>query len=335
MATSEADHPLGFNPQLRVFGFGVFLFTSLLLFSGGYTTTIGAGMIFPDWPLSNGSLNPEGWLTNQAMAAEHSHRLFGATVGLLTLILTFWTWSVEPRKWVRRTATVMLSLVVLQGLLGGLRVLGNSTTLAMVHGCTAQLFLCSLVTMILAHIPRFRGESAQSEGHKTLGWLTPVLFVLVLAQLVIAAAMRHQGAGLAIPTFPLTPSGGLIPDAWPSAVTLHFAHRAMALVITLAAAFWAWRFFRSTPKNAPVVPYATGFLVLLGAQIVLGALTIWTTRHPIVTTLHVLTGAYLLAFVWALTFSLARVPRLGVFSPSRLSRPSPAGAGQASTLSLE
>ena len=46
-----------------------------LIFTGGHTTTSGAGMAFPDWPLSNGSLNPDGWLTNFFMLLEHGHRL--------------------------------------------------------------------------------------------------------------------------------------------------------------------------------------------------------------------------------------------------------------------
>jgi heme a synthase len=32
----------------------------VLVLLGAFTTTIGAGMVFTDWPLSNGSINPEG-----------------------------------------------------------------------------------------------------------------------------------------------------------------------------------------------------------------------------------------------------------------------------------
>ena len=32
-----------------------------------------AGIAFPDWPLSNGSINPEGWLRVWPMFLEHSH----------------------------------------------------------------------------------------------------------------------------------------------------------------------------------------------------------------------------------------------------------------------
>ncbi|MGF1451039.1 MAG: heme A synthase [Opitutales bacterium] len=296
------------SPRLRTFALAVFLFTSLLLFSGGYTTTIGAGMIFPDWPLSNGSLNPDGWLTDEDMAAEHSHRLFGMVTGLLTLALAVWTWLAEPRKWVRRAATVMLALVIVQGVLGGLRVILVNTDLAIVHGCTAQLYLCALATMVFAHVPGLRLRNAGDSDTGSLRILTPVLTLLIFGQLIIAAAMRHQGAGLAIPTFPLSPSGSLFPDAWPAAVTIHFAHRAMALVITVVAAVWAWKFFRRVPRSEPSWRLGVTFCALLGVQVLLGALTIWTVRNPWVTTFHVLTGAYLLALSWGLTLAVGRLP---------------------------
>ena len=34
----------------------------VLIILGAFTASIGAGMVFPDWPLSNGSMNPRGWL---------------------------------------------------------------------------------------------------------------------------------------------------------------------------------------------------------------------------------------------------------------------------------
>ena len=78
------------NRWLAGYCFLTLAVTLTLLYAGGFTTTIGAGMVFPDWPLSNGSLNPPGWTTDQAMMAEHGHRLLGATVGTLCIVLCFW-----------------------------------------------------------------------------------------------------------------------------------------------------------------------------------------------------------------------------------------------------
>src|SRR3954463_2226077 len=76
----------------------------VLVALGAFTTTIGAGMAFPDWPLSNGSLNPHGWLSDIAMFAEHSHRLSAGVMSTVTIILAVWLWFTEQRAWLRRLA---------------------------------------------------------------------------------------------------------------------------------------------------------------------------------------------------------------------------------------
>lgn len=74
----------------------VVLFTILLIWWGAATTTKQAGMAFPDWPLSFGSVNPEGWLSYMVPFLEHSHRLLGKWVGILVLVLFAWSYV---RSW--------------------------------------------------------------------------------------------------------------------------------------------------------------------------------------------------------------------------------------------
>ena len=92
---------------------------TLLLFAGGFTTTIRAGMAFLDWPLSNGSINPDGWITETDKLAEHSHRLLGMKVGLIAIGLWVWAWLRQERKSVHLLTLSLLSMIVLQGLMGG------------------------------------------------------------------------------------------------------------------------------------------------------------------------------------------------------------------------
>ncbi|MCH2613804.1 MAG: hypothetical protein MKZ70_03805, partial [Opitutales bacterium] len=82
---SEAKPGTTYKPILFWFSFGTLVWSAFLLYAGGFTTSIRAGMAFLDWPLSNGSINPEGWLENEDMMAEHSHRLLGAVMGLLSI----------------------------------------------------------------------------------------------------------------------------------------------------------------------------------------------------------------------------------------------------------
>lgn len=64
-----------------------------LILIGSLVTTNGAGMAFADWPLSSGSLNPEGWWSQLFQRLEHGHRLFAELTGLLVGILCAWVWG--------------------------------------------------------------------------------------------------------------------------------------------------------------------------------------------------------------------------------------------------
>ena len=105
-AHSIVNRSAEYQPKLAIYSFLIVFSTTFLLYAGSFTTSIGAGMVLPDWPLSNGSLNPEGWLENQAMLAEHSHRLLGAIIGLLTLSLALWIWLRDNHKWMRMLAII-------------------------------------------------------------------------------------------------------------------------------------------------------------------------------------------------------------------------------------
>jgi cytochrome c oxidase assembly protein subunit 15 len=64
-----------------------------LIFVGGLVTSWQAGMAVPDWPLSFGSLNPEGWWANFPVRLEHGHRLLAAFVGLFVGVLCASVWG--------------------------------------------------------------------------------------------------------------------------------------------------------------------------------------------------------------------------------------------------
>ncbi|MDA0348494.1 MAG: COX15/CtaA family protein [Verrucomicrobia bacterium] len=295
-----------YKPKLALFSLLVVFSTTFLLYAGGFTTSIGAGMVFPDWPLSNGSLNPEGWLEDKAMLAEHSHRLLGTTIGILTISLTVWIWIRDSRRWMRMLAVGSLVAVVLQGLLGGFRVLLNNIQFAMIHGCVAHLFLCLLVSIAAGQSTWwFRNLSRRDPGYEISNQIKRLgLFVcgLIFVQLIVGAIMRHSGAGLAIPTFPLTPEGGLIPESWNFRVGIHFAHRCMAVIIFLSYIFWASQMVTSKALDVRIKNLGWIGIFLLFTQVTLGAMVIWTYRSSVPTTVHVLVGAFLFAISWVITF---------------------------------
>jgi cytochrome c oxidase assembly protein subunit 15 len=305
-----------YQPALAWFAAFGAAWVFVLVMLGAFTTSIGAGMVFPDWPLSNGTLNPAGWLQNIAMFAEHSHRLSAGVMGTITLLLAAALWRNEARGWLRRLGWLGVALVLLQAVVGGLRVLldhqqvalidtSMGRLFAMLHAGLAQIFVCTLLAIAAAlSRPWIAGARAPAPGGAALHRLGVVCCGLLLAQLAIAAVMRHSFAGLAIPTFPLTPEGGLVPAHWDFRVGIHFAHRAMALVLTVALAWFAAAVWRAA--GAGLKGLAVLMVTLLALQITLGAAVIWTGRNAYYTTAHVLVGALTLAATFLLTWVLHR-----------------------------
>lgn len=313
MSAQSSPRTAQYKPTLAWFAAAGAAWVFVLVTLGAFTTSIGAGMAFPDWPLSNGSINPEGWLTDIAMFAEHSHRLSGATMGLITIGLAVWLWRTESRAWLRKLGWWALFIVIVQGLIGGKRVLLDAThipgfemslgqILRIPHGILAQVFVCILFAIAVGlsrtWIERRSDALPVPNRVRNLAFISTFL---IFVQLVIAATMRHNHAGLAIPTFPLTPEGGLVPSTWDFRIGIHFAHRAMALVLTVALGWLAVEIWRGRTSDG-IRLAAASMTALLVIQICLGAASIWTMRNAYYTTAHVIVGACLLATTFTLTW---------------------------------
>src|SRR5947208_5426183 len=114
-------------------------------------TSKGVGLAVPDWPTTFGYnmfLFPVSkWIGG--IFFEHTHRLIASAVGFLTIILAIWLWRGEPRKWVRCLGIIALCAVILQGVLGGLRVTMLKDEIGIFHACLAQAFLGLFVLIAL------------------------------------------------------------------------------------------------------------------------------------------------------------------------------------------
>jgi cytochrome c oxidase assembly protein subunit 15 len=139
--------------------------------------------------------------------------------------------------------------------------------------------------------------------------------LLIFIQLIIAAAMRHQHAGLAISDFPLA-HGKLWPDTGAEAVAryngqrvsinaenpitafqieLQMGHRVVALAILILTAVCARQAWRRLGGKDAQTKLALAWFALILLQVGLGAATIWTNKAADVATAHVLVGALALA----------------------------------------
>jgi len=292
--------------------------TFLLVIAGGLVTSTGSGLAVPDWPLSFGQVFPR---MEGGVLFEHGHRLVAATVGLLTVVLAVWTARAEARAWVRKLGWTLLGVVVLQGVLGGTTVLLRlPSAVSVAHAGLAQIFFALTVVMAVVSSPRFAPASppgALAGGTRTLAWASAAAVYL---QILIGAVVRHIGAGLAIPDFPLS-FGRLVPDFTTSLVAWQYAHRVGAAVVTVLVIWTGVRVLRLHRSATAPARAATLLLALVIWQVFLGGLTIWTRRAVTPTTAHVASGALL--FVTAVVLAVL-MGRAGAPAPVRGPAPSPA-----------
>ncbi len=265
-----------------------------LIFAGGLVTSTGSGLAVPDWPLSFGQVFPP---MVGGVFFEHGHRMIAAFVGVLTVTLAVLLANWEPRAWVRRLGWGALVAVLIQGSLGGLTVLLRlPTSVSVAHACLAQVFFCLTVSIAVCTSPRWLAsrQVAVDTAAPSLRVLTRVTIGAIFVQLILGALMRHTGAGLAIPDFPLA-FGQVIPPFVSQGVVIHFLHRAGALVVAVVISWTVACVLSRFRMEAGLRRPALALFALLVLQLTLGALTIWTQRAVTPMTAHVAIGAAVLA----------------------------------------
>jgi cytochrome c oxidase assembly protein subunit 15 len=171
-----------------------------LLFIGGLVTSTGSALAVPDWPSTFGHsmfLYPWSRMVG-GIFYEHSHRLLGALVGFLTIMLTLWLWFKDGRPLLRWLGGLALAAVIVQGVLGGLRVVLLHQPLAIVHACMAQAFFALLVSIALLTSPSWPAEAGNmpiGDGRR-LRRLCLMTTAFIYLQVVFGAVLRHTGTHL-------------------------------------------------------------------------------------------------------------------------------------------
>ena len=251
--------------------------TFALIVAGGIVTTTGSGMAFKDWLTSDGTFFlVYNWFASAGdKFIEHGHRLLGSLAGFLAIALVIMSYRCEQRRWVKRFSLLILAGVILQGLLGGARVVFDQRTLALIHGCTGPLFFGLTVAMVV-FTSRWWRESEPNSLSASKGLpqktfrLAVVCTCLAYFQLVVGAVVRHSPS--------LT---GQHTDAI-FRVAVYF-HVLLALLILAHVVLLAWRCLRSGLQRM------SGYclLALVTTQLLLGISTwlvkysmpLWATRY--------------------------------------------------------
>jgi heme a synthase len=306
----------------------------LLLITGGLVTGYEAGLAVPDWPNSFGHnmlLYPmTEMLADENVAAgvhyEHAHRLYGMLVGVTAIALAVTSWfpsrflGVAQRPRVGRAGggagtpalpilcTLVLLLVIVQGVLGGTRVTELNIALAIIHGVFAQIIFATVVAIAaftsatwLSDRPREGTPAAGGERTMSI-----VLIVMLVFQLILGALYRHLRRDAGDAAF---------------AMEMLWAHIIFGVILAVAAVFIGGRAW-SAHAEQPVLPrLGRAMLVLVLVQVLLGVVAFIAVMmrgaspeiprlEVAVTTAHQATGALLMA-----TAALLAVWHFRLFTP--------------------
>lgn len=299
----------GYSPWTHRLALVTVASTGILVFVGGLVTNTGSGLAVPDWPTTFGHnmfLYPFGKMVG-GVFYEHTHRLIGSVVGLLTVTLALVLWFTESRASVRWLGAIALVAVIGQGVLGGIRVLVPSVgrQLAIVHGCLAQAFLALTATMAL-----FTSAEWNSQGPRTLVALPTTLTQLgvltaslVYLQIISGALLTHTGRFLHL-------------------------HLICAAMVAVHVPLFAVKYLRCSTDRRTVGRLATALFPLLVVQLMLGVAS-YVARFTSVEipraavlglalpTVHRLMGGLILALCTVLAFHARRLAGLQASVPER------------------
>lgn len=284
------------NRSLHWFAILLSCMTVALLVAGALVTSNEAGDSVPDWPLSFGRwlIRSNNFVAN--VRYEYSHRFVAGIVGATTLLFAIWTYVSERRSWMRKLGLIAFAGVLVQGGIGGLRVLfpEYKAAIAVPHALVAQSFFGLIVAMAV-FTSRSWFESRQAlpdRGSIGLRKLATICVAAVLIQLVLGAGFRHGAFGIAP----------------------HIAGAAIVAVLIVATSVIALRRYRDDRFLTRPAKLAIG---LLGIQITLG-IAAYVARlgsiadpqplEPMIslTVAHLAVGALTLATVFVFTLRCYR-----------------------------
>ncbi len=284
--------------------------TFFLIILGGIVTSTESGLAVPDWPTTFGQnmfLYPLSEMVG-GILYEHSHRLIGSFVGLLTITLLVMLLIMDSRRWIKWLGFAALIAVSIQGVLGGLRVTELNLNFAIVHACLAQAFfallcgICWFTSREWYEKPLQLPSNGDNTTGKKLRRLTLITTILIYVQLIFGAILRHTGSRLD-------------------------AHLLFAFLVTLHIGLLAKRLFTSEEdsqnngqnsgqKIGQTLPLL--LIGLLAVQLILGTgafmlrltvvgETVSALLTDIVTTSHVAVGAIMLVSSFVLTLKVYRI----------------------------
>ena len=296
-------------------------------------TSKGVGLSVPDWPTTFGYnmffFPVSKWVGG--VFFEHTHRLIASTVGFPHhhSRRSGWPSRTSPAG-SRKLGWASLGMVILQGVLGGLRVTLMKAQIGIFHACVAQAFFAMLVVIALALSPVWQRLHIASARQNLRSLAAPPSLspCIIYAQLALGATMRHQHRDLSITDFPLA-YGQVIPKTESArrsrgSIRLEIASRSRTSLPGRSGCNWCIASAHSSSFRFSAFGFSLGkwrscrppppFDLLAGPMCPMsdcvGGWTIWSNKAADIATAHVAVGA--ITFVTGVAISALIALRLRI-----------------------
>ena len=164
----------------------LYLLALAMIFLGALVVSTRSGMSFTDWPSSGNQLFPplEKWWHHKQKFFEHSHRLLGYLLGILSIITVILAKKIPK---IFKKANAVLILIIIQGILGGITVfLKTHWATTVFHSFVAQIAICAMLSLTL--------EIWMTKGIKkteTKSKLILLSFLVVSLQMIVGSIFRN------------------------------------------------------------------------------------------------------------------------------------------------
>jgi heme A synthase len=271
------------------------LATFVLVVIGGTVRATGSGLGCPDWPTCHGSLVPR---MEKHTLIEYSHRTAAATVGVLFLGVTFFTFKTERKQklifWLAFSAGVVLLIQIILGWITVERELPSE--IVAIHLGTAMSFMGIMIVTAVISRMRSRGLAAFAFASETnFTRLATLCAAAAMVTLVLGSYISNTDAALACRGWPLC-NGSVVPGSG-SAEGLHYLHRLVAGLLGILLLGLICLAFEERRRQPLLLALALVSGVVYVVQALVGAANIWTDLSASVIVAHL----SLAALLWCLT----------------------------------